>query len=384
MANFAGFWSYVRDDNRNSGGRILSLADRLSEAFQLLSGEPLELFVDRDLQWGEEWERRIEEALQQTTFFIPVVTPSYFRHDACRKELMQFASAAKRFGVEQLLLPIYYVDVKELDRDDVPSDEAMAIIKRTQWADLRGVRLSDEASADHRAVVSQLAQRLFQVTEDIEAQPPLVAPEVSQVEESMLPVPGDDGPGPEEDGYLELLARGEAALPKWTETIKAIGAELQEFGRLTDESVAEIQADDASGRASFATRLAIANRFATKLERPAENLVELGSEYVSRLFEVDPAVRTIIRFAEEDEGARNAEGIRTLFEAIRTLTVASRESMEGAKELSRILEENAGFSRELKRPLRKIQGALRSMVDAQSMLDDWDDEIGGLMSPRPS
>lgn len=45
------------------------------------------------------------QALQETTFFIPIITPSYFRSEPCRKELLDFARAARQFGVEQLILP---------------------------------------------------------------------------------------------------------------------------------------------------------------------------------------------------------------------------------------------------------------------------------------
>ena len=57
----------------------------------------------------------------------------------------------------------------------------------------------------------------------------------------------------------------------------------------------------------------------------------------------------------------------------------SRDSMNGAQTLSEIIGQNAGFSRELRKPLKKIEGALRNMVDAQSILDGWTDDIDGLL-----
>lgn len=380
MADFAGFWSYVHDDDRNSGGRVLSLSERLAEAFQLLSADPLKLFVDRDLQWGDEWEKRIANALQQTTFFIPIVTPSYFRHDECRKELLNFAGAAKQFGVEQLLLPIYYVKVDELEAEGPPTDEAMAIIKRTQWVDFRDVRLLGESDSEHCVLVDKLASRLLQAAEDIEDQPPLEPPESAGLVEVVASSEVDGGSESDsEEGYLELLAKGEVALPLWTETVQAIGAEIAKFGELTDESSKEMQAEEDAGTASFAGRLATANKFAVRLQGPADRLVDLGSEYVAHLFDVDSAVRTMIRFAKEDEDVRAAEGVQTLFRSIFEMAQVSRESMNGAQTLSGIIGQNAGFSRELRKPLKKIEGALRNMVDAQSILDGWADDIDGLL-----
>jgi hypothetical protein len=67
-----GFWSYAHEDNELDGGNILVLAHLIKEEYNLLSGEPLELFIDRDgIAWGEEWRKRIDSSLVQTTFFIP-------------------------------------------------------------------------------------------------------------------------------------------------------------------------------------------------------------------------------------------------------------------------------------------------------------------------
>lgn len=376
MSDLAGFWSYAHKDNENAGGRILGLADRLSEAYELLSGEPLLLFTDRKIGWGEEWEKRIDEELERTTFLIPLVTPSYFRHESCRKELLQFASAAKQFGVEQLLLPIYYVNVPELELDQLPKDEAMAIVKGTQWADARPVRLEDESSAKHRAFVDHLAQRLVEVAAQTESQPSN-AP-AGPLDRSALPVRiggVQEDSAEEGDGYLELLVKGEEAMPKWVATVQGIAKELTEFGEITQQSVAEMRA---SSTDSFAARLAVANRLADKLDGPADRLESLGSEYSSRLFEVDPAIRTLLRFAHENVETRSDPEFRQFAEAISEMVETSLGAMEGVRQLSTLLGENAGFSRELRRPLRRIDGALRNMTDAQAILEEWASQIDDL------
>ncbi len=109
----AGFWSYAHDDDILDGGAILELAHAIEEEYNLLSGEPLELFVDRSsIAWGDKWRERIDSALSQTTFFIPIITPRYFTRTECRRELLEFAGKAKSLGVDELLLPILYVEVQ--------------------------------------------------------------------------------------------------------------------------------------------------------------------------------------------------------------------------------------------------------------------------------
>ncbi|MGO9899657.1 MAG: toll/interleukin-1 receptor domain-containing protein [Solirubrobacteraceae bacterium] len=105
--SIAGFWSYVHADDEAEGGRIIGLADRLAAEYEISTAAPLSLFVDRhDLRWGDAWRERIESALIGTTFFIPIVTPRYFRSHECRRELLTFWAQAQRSKVGRLLLPV--------------------------------------------------------------------------------------------------------------------------------------------------------------------------------------------------------------------------------------------------------------------------------------
>uniref|UniRef100_UPI0013E05CCC toll/interleukin-1 receptor domain-containing protein n=1 Tax=Pseudomonas viridiflava TaxID=33069 RepID=UPI0013E05CCC len=93
------FLSYARDDDRASRGRILRLAEMIADEYESLTATKLKIFVDReDILWGQAWEERIDNALQETTFFIPVLTPRYFNSDPCRKEFLDFYNAATDLG----------------------------------------------------------------------------------------------------------------------------------------------------------------------------------------------------------------------------------------------------------------------------------------------
>jgi hypothetical protein len=75
----AGFWSYVRADDRAEGGRIVQLARDVKQQFEFLSGEEIELFLDVDgIGWGDDWRDKIDDRLAKAAFFIPVLTPRYF------------------------------------------------------------------------------------------------------------------------------------------------------------------------------------------------------------------------------------------------------------------------------------------------------------------
>jgi hypothetical protein len=146
MAEVAGFWSYARADDEAEGGRITRLARRVQTEYALITGEEIDVFLDRDdLEWGVEWKRRIDAALLGTAFFIPVLTPRYFSRPECRRELLTFVGHAASLGVNELLLPLLYVDVPDLSPDS--DDEAIALIARMQICGL------EESSPRRRGLV---------------------------------------------------------------------------------------------------------------------------------------------------------------------------------------------------------------------------------------
>src|ERR1700741_4459468 len=99
MASSQGFWSYVHADDQADGGRISRLARDVVAQFEILTGEALELFLDRDaIQWGEAWRNRIDASLASVVFFIPVLTPRYFMSPECRRELQFFA---RKSGIKE-------------------------------------------------------------------------------------------------------------------------------------------------------------------------------------------------------------------------------------------------------------------------------------------
>lgn len=123
MANPQGFWSYVHEDDQVESERISRLARDVQGQFLMLTGEPLVLFLDRDvIKWGEDWRNVIDSSLGSGTFFIPVLIPRYFMSLECRRELQSFAWRATRLGTKQLVLPLLYMNVPAF-QEETPRDE---------------------------------------------------------------------------------------------------------------------------------------------------------------------------------------------------------------------------------------------------------------------
>jgi len=122
------FWSYAHEDDRSDSGHVVTLAEKLADEYSLITGCELKLFVDRDIAWGEEWRRRIDDALVETTFFVPILTPRYFTRRECRKEVTTFHAKAQGAGLGELLMPILYAFVDGFN--DENEDQLIALVAK--------------------------------------------------------------------------------------------------------------------------------------------------------------------------------------------------------------------------------------------------------------
>jgi parallel beta-helix repeat protein len=158
----AAFLSYVRLEDQHEEGRITQLKQRLEGEVRVHTGwREFRIFQDRtDIHWGEEWQARLDEAIEAVTFFIPILTPLYFRSDACRNELEQFLAREKALGRGDLVLPIYYVDAPVLNdparRGRDPLAATLAARQYADWRELRFEPLTDPRPA--RALAGMAVQ----------------------------------------------------------------------------------------------------------------------------------------------------------------------------------------------------------------------------------
>lgn len=365
----AGFWSYVHADDACDGGRVLALSRKLRDEYQLQTGDEIDIFVDREsLEWGAEWNQRISSAIEGTTFFIPVITPRYFRSQECRRELLKFAREADRLGLKQLLMPVYWVSVVELENEpQLSSDEAISLVARFQWEDLREARLEDETSSSFRKAVARLAGELALRTARVATPAVGITSSDLVTEDAELEEEDDDRPG-----FLELVVSGEEAVAKLNQTLEALAAEINIVGMLANGATDQINAPDARTLGAKA-RLQIAENLAYELTGPAQNIERLGHEYASVLIALDPAVHAYLDIAEtNEEGTVEESLIRNQF--LKTV-LGIAEVADGALRAIEVLVEtmkgSAKISRSLRIPIRRIQTGLRGMLDGRALIEEW-------------
>jgi len=148
----AAFMSYAHADDEY--GRLTEFRERLGTEVHVQIGEEFLIFQDREnILWGQNWKERIEESLNEVTFLIPIITPSFFKSRYCRYELQQFIEHEKKLERNDLILPVYYISC---DADTWAGDNLAQAIAEHACADWRKLRSKSVDSEEvHKALIER-------------------------------------------------------------------------------------------------------------------------------------------------------------------------------------------------------------------------------------
>jgi hypothetical protein len=147
----AAFLSYAHVDDECCGGGISEFRRALEGEVRLQTGRDIRIFQDRDsIAWGQEWKSRINSSLVAVTFLVPVLTPSFFASDECRRELQWFVDRERRLGRRDLILPVYWISAAPLQYTVRGAQDGLAqeLISRqyTDWRELRFQQFNEPAT----------------------------------------------------------------------------------------------------------------------------------------------------------------------------------------------------------------------------------------------
>jgi hypothetical protein len=364
LTTWDGFWSYVHADDHAENGKITSLAEDVTSQYELLTGERINLFLDKNsLEWGEQWKKKVDEGLGSVAFFIAVITPRYFMSAECRRELQAFARKSSQLGIRELVLPLLYVDVSAL-RDDSPDDDLVNLIKQYQWEDWRELRFEEPDSKAYRKAVSRLAERLQEANRKSESMM-IVAP----IERPAEPHGDDSETAP---GTLDRLAEWEDIAPVMQKTLEDITAHIQEVGAIMNEANQEIGQRSNQGQ-TFAHRLIITRLAASKLQHPADELLALGNNFATQLHLYDIGVRTLVEVVGSDPDCNTDDKteICRLFESLLTLSSSAKEGLGSLQSMIDQITPLEKISRDLRPPLRGLRRALTLLLEGIEITDSW-------------
>jgi len=156
------FMSYAHFDDDHDDQWLSKFIQRLSAEVRSKTGVEFPIFQERkDIAWGQHWQSRIEETIEEVALFIPILTPSYFKSENCRAELRRFLQNERDRGRQDLVLPLHYVTVDELANPArTKADADMGVLTSRQIRDVRTLRNKSLRSAACRKALETLAEQL--------------------------------------------------------------------------------------------------------------------------------------------------------------------------------------------------------------------------------
>jgi hypothetical protein len=349
------FLSYARADNELDEGRVLELARRIKQRYEMLSAQSLDLFVDEeDLEWGSEWRTDIDQALETASFLIAIITPTYFLRRECRREFILFKTRARQFGQAKLLLPILWVEVPDFSEDSF--DRAIAIAASTEYIDCRGIGDRTATDRDYIRIVHQLARRLYEASSQM-----------------LLSTAGWEPPSSAEfqQELTDLVSAGVGAFRRWESASQELGRVVAEVGDNMARASERLEWAEGSDRPLHA-RFRVVNSLAHDLSDIADRAVELGSQYIDELMALDAPVRFLIHLAEEpDVGEEDRPNVESFLGTIEHMVMASRGNREGLTAILRTLDSTVEARPQLGSSLGKFRAGAQGVLDGGFILEDW-------------
>jgi hypothetical protein len=189
-----------------------------------------------------------------------------------------------------------------------------------------------------------------------------------------------DGSDASEMGFVDILAEAEGPQEELPPAIEAVGEYIVELGALAELATEQMRHSDAAGK-GMRGRLQVITSYAASLEQITERLDPAVDHYVSVLDAVSAGMLVLIQRMEDDPDVRS-EG-RDFGMVSRRSAKSSREAMASFAGLVKSIESNASASRVLKEPSRRLTAALDRVVNATSVIDEWDRRLQALGIPIP-
>src|SRR5262249_41138261 len=150
--DLVGFFSYSREDDEGSGGKLSKLRERIQEELRSQLGRTkadFRLWQDKNANAdGEVWEGNVREGVAGSGIFVPIITPTAVRSSYCKFEFETFLARERELGRSNLVFPILYIPVPALTGDRWRQDPLLAIIGSRQYEQWQNLRHLDPSSTE--------------------------------------------------------------------------------------------------------------------------------------------------------------------------------------------------------------------------------------------
>lgn len=376
LTKISGFFSYAHDDD--VCGRLRMLRDDLIAEYRQLTGNDLELFLDRDdIQWGDRWDKNIEAGIDSSSFFIPVLSPLYFKSSyCCERELKQFLGKVERESAAELLLPIYYVGL-DYAEGGLESDLVEQVFGY-QYEDWREIRFAERCTEKYRRAVNRLAARLAKADGEIWKRS-------TETERAGAAARGREGAGktaeqetpldveePDENGFLVEGTQRIAELSnEFVPHVDEVNASMAEIGRIVSDCADEMDSMGAQGPKAMTTLL---SKLSRDLDPVADKYLAEAEECSGLIGVLDSTVRGVTKRLKELQAidcASEGESEEGWDSAIEELVETASGTRGALGTFSSQISFLKGLSRVLYKPLRKIERANMLMDSVLDTASRW-------------
>jgi formylglycine-generating enzyme required for sulfatase activity len=145
LPELVGFFSYSREDDEDFRGSLSALRDAIARDLRAQLGRTkrnFRLWQDQDaIAPGKDWEAEITRAVEQSAFFIPIVTPRAVGSDYCKFEFSSFVARERALERGDLVFPILWISVPALiDETEWRDDPVLSVVAKRQYVDWRPFR----------------------------------------------------------------------------------------------------------------------------------------------------------------------------------------------------------------------------------------------------
>ncbi len=156
---YEAFMLYTEFDNKHNSDVLAKMCEGLSSEVQAQTGTPFRIFQDmQGVKWGQINDRVISKVVEKATFLIPIITPSFFKNDYCRRVLDAFIQREKEHGRYESILPVYFMTYPMLeDRLMQTNDYLVREIGMRRPIDWRDLRFSNVHSLEVRRMLAEMA-----------------------------------------------------------------------------------------------------------------------------------------------------------------------------------------------------------------------------------
>jgi hypothetical protein len=158
-----GFWSYARQDDEEKLSGLRSILQRQLQ--QKYGREPIKIFQDvAAIPPGADWNQKISEALNSSTFLIPIITPNFLESEWCNQEVFIFLERERAIARQfpelaraKRIFPIDYIDISDVETFN---PQLLPELRKRQWTRFRDLRYKDSKDEDVLVRLDQIAESI--------------------------------------------------------------------------------------------------------------------------------------------------------------------------------------------------------------------------------